>query len=107
MHLILILRQEIEIVSYLQYTLEKTEGAIKNGESRETGNSGYTRHKTKTNKTKNTTHYVLDTIIRVFVFVFHRLVYHMLSVSLDSPFLIATLVFSNVYFHVYTFTSDK
>jgi len=34
---------------------EKTEGAIKNGQSRETGSSGWTRHKTKTNKAKNTT----------------------------------------------------
>ena len=32
--------------------LENTEGAIKNGQSRETGNIGYTRYKTKTNKTK-------------------------------------------------------
>jgi hypothetical protein len=30
------------------------EGAIKNGQSRETANIGYTRHKTKTNQTKNT-----------------------------------------------------
>jgi len=35
--------------------LEKTEGAIKNGQSRGTGNIGYTKHKMKTNKTKNTT----------------------------------------------------
>ena len=35
--------------------LEKTEGAIKNGQSRETGNIGYTRHRSKSNKTKNTT----------------------------------------------------
>jgi hypothetical protein len=28
------------------------QGAIKNGQSRETGNIGYTRHRTKTNKTK-------------------------------------------------------
>ena len=38
--------------------LEKTEGAIKNGQSRETGNIGFTRHKTKTKKaikTKQTT----------------------------------------------------
>ena len=28
------------------------EGAIKNGQSRETGNIGYTRHKTKTNQNK-------------------------------------------------------
>ena len=27
--------------------LEKTEGAIKNGQSKETGNIGYTRHRTK------------------------------------------------------------
>jgi len=33
---------------------------IKNVQSRETGNIGYTRHKMKTDKTKNT----LDTIIR-------------------------------------------
>jgi len=32
--------------------MEKTEGAKNNGQSRETGNIGYTRHKTKTNKTK-------------------------------------------------------
>ena len=35
--------------------LEKTEGAIKNGQSRDTGNTGWTRHRTKTNQTKNTT----------------------------------------------------
>ena len=47
--------------------LEKTEGPIKNGQSRDVGNAGHTRHKikikivyfpkhkTKTNKTKNTT----------------------------------------------------
>ena len=28
---------------YIQYTLENTEGAITNGQSRETGNIGYTR----------------------------------------------------------------
>jgi len=34
--------------------LQKTEGAIKNRQSRETGNIGYTRHKTKkTNKPSN------------------------------------------------------
>jgi len=44
--------------------LEKTEGTIRKGQSRETGNSGYTRNKTKTNKTKNTTQYMLDTTIR-------------------------------------------
>jgi hypothetical protein len=35
--------------------VEKTEGAIKNRQSRETGNIEYTRHRTKTNKTNNTT----------------------------------------------------
>jgi hypothetical protein len=39
--------------------LENTEGAIKNGLSRETGN----RDKSKKNKNKNTTQYVLDTTI--------------------------------------------
>jgi hypothetical protein len=29
-----------------KYTLEKTEGAIKNGQSRDTGNTGHTRHRT-------------------------------------------------------------
>ena len=33
-----------------KYTLEKTEGVIKNEQSRDTGNIGYTRHMTKTNK---------------------------------------------------------
>jgi hypothetical protein len=32
--------------------LEKTEVAIKNGQSRDTEDMGYTRHRTKTNKTK-------------------------------------------------------
>ena len=41
--------------------LEKTEGAIKNGQCRETGNIG---HKMKTNKTKNITQYGLDTTMR-------------------------------------------
>jgi len=35
--------------------LDKNEWAIKNEQSRETGNIGYTRHKTKTNKTKAAT----------------------------------------------------
>ena len=38
--------------------LEKTKGAIKNGQSRDTGNIGHTRHKTMTKQkqkqTKNT-----------------------------------------------------
>ena len=32
--------------------LEKTEGTIKNGQSRKTHNNSHTRHKTKTNKIK-------------------------------------------------------
>ena len=43
-------------------TLDNTCGAIKNRQSRETGNIGYTKHKKKT-KT-NTTQYVLDTMMR-------------------------------------------
>jgi Tfp pilus assembly protein PilN len=38
-----------------QIKLKKTEGAMKNGQSRETGNIGYTRYWTKTHQTKNTT----------------------------------------------------
>ena len=33
--------------------LDKTEGTIKNGQSIENNNIGYTRHNTKTNITKN------------------------------------------------------
>ena len=36
-------------------TLEKTEGVMKNGKSRDTVNIGYTGHRRKTNKTNNTT----------------------------------------------------
>jgi hypothetical protein len=35
--------------------LEKTEGAIKNGQSRETGNIGCRRHRTKTNNPQTKT----------------------------------------------------
>jgi hypothetical protein len=35
--------------------LENNEGVIKNEQSRETGNMGYTKQNTMTNKTKNTT----------------------------------------------------
>ena len=35
--------------------LEKTEGAIKNGQSRDTGSNGHTRHITKVNKKKKPT----------------------------------------------------
>jgi hypothetical protein len=34
-------------------TIEKTEGVIKNEQSRDTDNIGYTRHRTKTNKQIN------------------------------------------------------
>ena len=44
--------------------LDNVEGAIKHGQSRETSNLGYTRHRTTTNKTNNTTLYVLDTTMR-------------------------------------------
>jgi len=43
-------------------TPEKTEGTNKNWLSRETGNIGNTRHKTR--RTKNTAQYVLDTTMR-------------------------------------------
>jgi hypothetical protein len=48
-------------MSYIN--VRETEGVIKIGQSRETGNVGYTRHKTRTNKAKYTTQYVLDTTI--------------------------------------------
>jgi len=35
--------------------LQETEGTIKNEQSRETGNTGNTRHRTKTNKWKQKT----------------------------------------------------
>ena len=40
--------------------LENTEGAIKNGQSRETGNIGYTMQKKKKQQKHNTILYVLD-----------------------------------------------
>ena len=40
-----------------KWTLEKTEWATKKGQSGETGNIVYIRHKTKTHTTKNTTQY--------------------------------------------------
>ena len=43
--------------------LDNVEGAIKHGQSRETSNLGYTRHRTKTYKTKTIIQYVLDTAI--------------------------------------------
>jgi hypothetical protein len=41
--------------------LENTQGAIKNGQSRETGNAGYTRRR---KQNKNTTQYVFATTMR-------------------------------------------
>ena len=49
-----------------EWTIQRNwqhEGVIKNGQSRETGNIGYTRHTTKTNKTKTQCN-VLDTTIQ-------------------------------------------
>ena len=36
-------------------TLRNKQSAVRNGQSRDTGNIGYTRHRTKTNKTRNIT----------------------------------------------------
>jgi hypothetical protein len=41
--------------------LEKTERAIKNNQSRETGSIEHTRHRTSTNKTENTRHRRIQT----------------------------------------------
>ena len=43
---------------------------------------------------------MLPVSLDCFCYVFLRLVYPMLPVSLDCPFLFATSVFSNVYFHI-------
>jgi hypothetical protein len=43
---------------------ENTEGAIKNGHSRETGDIGYTRHRTKTNKVKHNTICVMYHVLK-------------------------------------------
>ena len=42
----------------------KIEGAITNGQSREIDNIEHPGHRTKTNKTKTTTRYMLDTTMR-------------------------------------------
>jgi uncharacterized membrane protein YebE (DUF533 family) len=39
-------------INITEVNVRKIEGAIKNGQCRETGNIGYTRYKTKTKKTK-------------------------------------------------------
>jgi hypothetical protein len=63
-------KQQHATLSTINQMLENTEVAIKNGQSRETGNLRYTRHKKKTNKqtskqtnnnnNKNATQYVLS-----------------------------------------------
>jgi hypothetical protein len=55
------LKKKKDYKSFQINVREKTEGVIKNGQSRETGNTGNTRHKTKTKQ--NTTQYALDTNI--------------------------------------------
>ena len=50
-------------INITEVNVRKIEGAIKNGQCRETGNIGYTRYKTKTKK-KPARQYVLDTTIR-------------------------------------------
>ena len=40
-------------MQFYQYTLEKPDGSIKNGQSRDNDNIGVTRHRTKTNTIKN------------------------------------------------------
>jgi len=42
----------LKVLNNQKKTFEKTEGAIKNGQSRETDNIGYTRHNTNTHKAK-------------------------------------------------------
>ena len=55
---------KLNTVTYQNYLVEhynlnkrsrKPKRAIKNGQSRDTGNIGYTRYRTETNKAKNTT----------------------------------------------------
>jgi hypothetical protein len=46
-------KQQHATLSTINQMLENTEVAIKNGQSRETGNLRYTRHKKKTNKQTN------------------------------------------------------
>ena len=43
-------------ISLLKQILEKTEMAIKNGQSRETGNIGHKKHRKKTNKANKIKH---------------------------------------------------
>jgi len=75
--------------------LEKTKWAIKNRQSRETGNTGYTRNSTKTKKTENTTQYVLDTTIHKQTQITetrHEPSYKQLEVKTTMPFTYHKLV---------------
>jgi hypothetical protein len=45
------LRTRVNLIFESTSSKRITEGVIKNGQSRDTGNIGYTRHRTKTNKT--------------------------------------------------------
>jgi len=49
--------------------LEKAEGAIKNGQSRDSGNIGGTRRRVKTNKSQNHSTTQKTLVIRCVVFV--------------------------------------
>jgi hypothetical protein len=77
--------------------LEKTEGEIRNGQSRDTGNIGHTRYRTKTNKTKQKQHSKVDEKHGPHQKLLY-LVCPMLPVSLDCPFFTEPLVFSSIYF---------
>jgi len=46
---------QIQLCDCFTQTSENTKGTIKNGQSRDTGGIGYTKHKMKTSKTENTT----------------------------------------------------
>jgi hypothetical protein len=66
------------------------QGAIKNVQSRDTGNIRYTRHRTKTNKTRGHQEWTIKRHWQLVLFVFVLcLVYLMLPVFLGCPFLMA------------------
>jgi hypothetical protein len=84
----------------VKYTLENTEWAIKNWQSRETGNMVHTRlFGSSLPPVVCRKAYVcsLKVVSKTYCIVFLRLVCTMLPVSLDCQFLIAHSVFSNVY----------
>jgi hypothetical protein len=94
-------------ILYCLLSLTNTERAIRNGQSRETGNIGYTGHKSRTSnireyRTSNQkwtiqrNWWLLVRYSLMFVVLDLCPVYPMLPVSLDCPFLIACTVFSNV-----------